>query len=560
MLHMSHWWAALTAKAGSHPGWHLPALARTAVACRPKHPPDEHATLPAGGRSIGHSPSLLPRDFTTPSPRTAPMHPEQAAAARWWRSTSLLAMYVVNAAGFVALPAAWFALGVSKLDLLHGSYLAWMLLYFMRSCLRLAPPPPPPPSLISPAAHAARVTSHTIVRLAGSLHLIAIYLALCLQLPGLHSDFNEAVLRLLGLLDPSVSGDLVPVLLVLLAATVHVATGKWIRDAQEAAAAYSPYDPLSPRSQQPGSVAPTAQLGTKAGKLAIAAGIPLILLLGYLLVLYDTSVSLLGLGYLTLLVLLLLAPPTKASYLQLQHFLEHSYRRRLVRQCGKLLRSWRWLPVVLLALYCCADLALQYLLATGLQPGEELLPPELAAFFKEVVGFDGDKGGGLVVRLLRPALLLLAIYVYRKLFVVGVEGRLTGPARTRSPSTTEGRQGRWSWLLRRLLILHANKLLALSTFFCAMHLPSAGGLALVLALALVCLALRRCPTRVGQGEPWLLQLSQAALEVAVALWLVAVYAFQVGVAGTVVCSQVPPVAGPCCACCCANLSTLGRAG
>jgi hypothetical protein len=509
---------------------------------------------------ISAAPRLAPpRDFTTPSP-SAPAHhaalqpPEQAAAARWWRAASLLSIYVLHTAGNVLLPTAWFVLGASRLDVLHGAYLAWLLLYFLEACLRLAPPPPPAPDPGCARAEQRPAAAHTAIRLAGSLHLLAAYLALAAQLPGLASDFNEALLRLLGLWDPSVAGDLVPVLAVLLAATLHAAAGRWLA-ANSASGEAGPgllpgdLDPGlagSPRSPGAAAAAATAapagqlalRLSTWVGKVAIAGGVPATLLLGYLLLLADTPTSLLGLGYLVLLALLLLAPPTKHGYLALQRYRGSSssssspWYNGLASAAGSFRRSLRWVPLALLALYCGADLALQYLLATGQAGGRQLLPAALADFLRDVVGLDGGgPGAPLVARLARPALLLLALYAYRSAFVVGLAGRLAGGAaeQLRPPGWAEAKQASWAWLLRRLAVLHANKLLALAAFYCAMHLPSAAGLALVGALALVCLALRGRAQPQGASEPVLLGLCCGALEVVAAAWLVAVYAFQVGV-------------------------------
>jgi hypothetical protein len=57
---------------------------------------------------------------------------------------------------------------------------------------------------------------------------MVVYLALVLQLPGLDSELNEYILRLVGLWDPKILSDLVPVLLLLVTATIHVILGKWL--------------------------------------------------------------------------------------------------------------------------------------------------------------------------------------------------------------------------------------------------------------------------------------------------------------------------------------------
>ncbi len=518
-----------------------PVLPLVAALLRTTAPPPPRLP-PAGAR-------LAPRDFTTPSPSAPPPHapqlPDQAAAARWWRTASLLAMTLLHAAGRVLLPAAWFVLGASRPDVLHGAYLAWMLAYFMAACARLAPPPQqrtsPPPA-------------HTLIRAAGSAHLLAIYAALAARLPGLACGIDEALLRLLGLWDPSVAGDLLPVLAVLLAATLHAAAGKWL--AANSSAAEPDGGPGSPRAAAAAAAAaPAAQLAQRlaawVGKAAIAVGVPALLALGYALALADAPVGLLGAGYLGLLALLLLLPPSKAGWLELQRYRAGTARRGLARRCGVLRRSLRWAPLAALALYCCADLGAQYLLAAGQQEGRALLPPGAAAFLVDVVGLDGGAAGGapLAARLARPALLLLAMYAYRGAFAAGVMARQARGVeqQTRPPGWAEAKQARWSWLLRRLAVLHASKLVAFAVFYCAMHLPSAAGLGLVAVLALTCLALRSGPLGAEGGEPLALALAQGALEVATTVWLVAAYAFQVGLGLTgapLVCLLLLPAAAP----------------
>jgi hypothetical protein len=144
------------------------------------------------------------------------------------------------------------ALAASRPDVLHGVYLLAMLLAFLSSCVGLEPRPPEVPiwfqqavctSSSSSSRHAnacstqqqqphalpcAHLPQFRLLRFYGSCHLLVVYLALVMQLPGLQSDFNEYVLKLVGLWDPKILSDLVPVLLLLVAATVHVTVGKWL--------------------------------------------------------------------------------------------------------------------------------------------------------------------------------------------------------------------------------------------------------------------------------------------------------------------------------------------
>jgi hypothetical protein len=143
---------------------------------------------------------------------------------------------------------------VVRLDVLHALYLLLALLHFLPTNARLAPPPPAtaavtaarrrsqPPRRAAAAAGAppgggalppgvagvAGRSGFSAARLYGSLHLCAIYGALLMQLPGMHSDLGEWLLRLIGLWQPGVVFDVIPVAAALLVATVHDAQGKWL--------------------------------------------------------------------------------------------------------------------------------------------------------------------------------------------------------------------------------------------------------------------------------------------------------------------------------------------
>lgn len=169
--------------------------------------------------------------------------------------------------GRLGVPTACVVLAASQADVLHGVYLVIMLAYLLVSCTGLQPRAKPVPlwwaqhvaSSTSPsstaaasslsgsgaaagnaagptqfsqeqphALPAASLPQHRLLRLYGSCHLLVVYLALVLQLPGLDSALNEYILRLVGLWDPKILSDLVPVLLLLVAATTHVILGKWL--------------------------------------------------------------------------------------------------------------------------------------------------------------------------------------------------------------------------------------------------------------------------------------------------------------------------------------------
>jgi hypothetical protein len=194
----------------------------------------------------------------------------------WGDSFGLGAVQGLWHVGQLLVPLSWGVLAASRPDILHGIYLlamvGWMLAI---NCKTIPSLPRSPCSVkdafvqqgqqerlnISPeqqqeggqresssggnrglgngdqeeavclvlnALPAVTNPRYSLFRIYATAHLLVIYSALVLQLPGLKSDFNERVLQLVGLLDPRMITDLVPVLIVLLMATVHEALGKWL--------------------------------------------------------------------------------------------------------------------------------------------------------------------------------------------------------------------------------------------------------------------------------------------------------------------------------------------
>ncbi len=147
--------------------------------------------------------------------------------------------------GRLAVPLSCAALAASRPDFLHATYLVAMLAYFLPIPPRLTPSPPEVPAPAALLLHAAGdplrsdmrplsalpavvLVRHVVVRVYGTLHLLVVYAAVVMQLPGLQSDGTERILRLVGLCDPKLLSDLGPILLVLIGATVHVALGSWL--------------------------------------------------------------------------------------------------------------------------------------------------------------------------------------------------------------------------------------------------------------------------------------------------------------------------------------------
>lgn len=197
---------------------------------------------------------------------------------------------------------------------------------------------------------------------------------------------------------------------------------------------------------------------------------------GYLLLLWDTPVGLLGAVYLLLLVAILMLPPelqqtangsrldrSTAVQSQQQPAAAHRQRRGgsqrsagqaaaagpdeewqlyepllepsfeaavagpeqqqpppsprvgLGGEGGRARSALRWVLPALLAMLCAVDLSVQYALVVGALVQERpLLPPAVAEWIRDVVGIDDTaRGTALLVALLRPTLLMAGLAVYR---------------------------------------------------------------------------------------------------------------------------------------------------
>lgn len=75
------------------------------------------------------------------------------------------------------VPSSWLLLGLLRIDLLHGAYLLWLALLALYGCGGLMPQP----VLLAQR----RPPSHRVARTYASLHLLALYVAMVGQLPGL---------------------------------------------------------------------------------------------------------------------------------------------------------------------------------------------------------------------------------------------------------------------------------------------------------------------------------------------------------------------------------------
>ncbi|EFJ40274.1 hypothetical protein VOLCADRAFT_99955 [Volvox carteri f. nagariensis] len=296
--------------------------------------------------------------------------------------TFVLALYHIL---HVLVPVSWILIGSYKLDLLHGVYLLAVLLYCGSTAVRLIPDPRV--GAIMPEVrqregvvhgrvpHRAASSSdddvagdvavggggnggsgtsggvsyalsypfpatppaHSMLRLYASLHLLALYAAMCGQLPGLgflQPDPWVTTLRLVGLWAPCRTADCLPLLATLVLATVHAVAGKFLKvvgaangkppAAAESSQQLQPSPPPPPPQQQqnPAGRAAVVQhwllaLGSTLADLTSSAGYLLLAVLLYVLVLYDVRIGLLGLGYMVLGVPLLLGPPRRGHYVGL---------------------------------------------------------------------------------------------------------------------------------------------------------------------------------------------------------------------------------------------------
>lgn len=231
------------------------------------------------------------------------------------------------------VPLSWILLGSSYTDLLHGTYLLWYLLYCTYGAVRLAPAPCPAPW--APVGACAAPPAHRVLRFYASVHLLALYVAMCGQLPGLRRLQRpewQQVLELVGLWDPSLASDCLPLLATLMLATVHAVLGKSLT--AQAASANELQAPLpaapavssSAAAAVPADASPPVapwllHLAKWVGNAVVSDGTLMIAAVQFAAVLYDTGQGAVGAGYIVIGSLLVLLPPRRRDYasaLQLQ--------------------------------------------------------------------------------------------------------------------------------------------------------------------------------------------------------------------------------------------------
>lgn len=146
----------------------------------------------------------------------------------------------------------------------------------------------------------------------------------------------------------------------------------------------------------------------------------------------------------------------------------------------------RWVPLALLALLALADALCQLAARAVLAAPWWHVPEDWAAFARDVLGIATHPGRReLAARLLRPLAVLACLAVYRWLFALGtlrrqLEGQVLGPEGVER----ERLNAQYGLLgfLKRLLILHASKLIVVACFAASMQLPGAIGALIICEL------------------------------------------------------------------------------
>jgi len=198
--------------------------------------------------------------------------------------------------------------------------------------------------------------------------------------------------------------------------------------------------------------------------------------------------------------------------------------------------AWRWVVPWLLAGLAVAELVAQYALVAAARVwSADTVPRWLDDLLRSAAGIDaGLSGAALWLALLRPVAVLAAIRVYRSFFALG--GALASShSAHREPLGSLERQAGLAWLCRRWLVLHAGKLLLVAAFCASMQLPSAVGLALVIAVAGLAPTRSHAATAAARGAapPAPVRASDASavpvvlLQWLSSLWLLICYSLQV---------------------------------
>ncbi|KAK9824077.1 hypothetical protein WJX72_007565 [[Myrmecia] bisecta] len=463
----------------------------------------------------------LPQSAVGGSPRSSHGTTGGNDGSAW----NILAISIAQTAwytGFVVLPFALFAAGVSQRDLLHGAYLLILLVSFLAAVLRL-----------EPSLHTATLSDnqHWLLRIYASLHVVAMYTVMVDDLPGIPPVLQPApaqpVFEDLGLWHPSIRRGILPVLATLLLATAHASLGSWLQQQQlrqPGSRALAAFDHATSAeevlAQHP---VPVVWLG----KVVVSVGALLVVAQAYLLVLWACPRGLLGLTYLALLIVIFVYPPRLSFPTDEQPNTSQPAGRTAQHNSSR----WRWVAPALLGLLAAADCTLQYTLAATRLFEIAHVPESVIHFLEDVVGIDRSVSAwALTLRLMRGFSLLGALHLYRFGFAVGTLQAQHEMYRTDPAEVAHRRlrgQASYSAFLKRFLIRHADKILVFVVFGAAMQRPGALGWILVAGLAVLAPVLGG-PTSSEAFRNRTVLAALASADLLAATWMIAQYAFQVG--------------------------------
>ncbi|CAL8464921.1 g4456 [Coccomyxa elongata] len=454
-----------------------------------------------------------------------------------WAVLGLSTVHASFYCGLLLLPIGLFLVGVSEYNLLHAGYLVQLMLYFLKSAARLEP------SITSAVISAAQ---HTFLRIYASLHLTLMSAAIVSTLPGmsdhLHKSLPEDWLQSLGLWNPSVSHSVAPVLVLLLAATIHSSLGNWLRLQSDKGVQLPGLHRGSAQAVQGAMGFPSVLLWSSRG--FVSFGSLVIVLQAYILLLLRSDTSLLGLGYLALCIATFLNPPLRGEYEEKDEMGRvvdgpDSTVSQIYRGCWSLPghhhfitmkggKRSRWLPLCLLAVFAAIEFATQYLFIATNFAEVVGIPASALHFIEDVVGINTEHKG-LSVRLLRSASLLGMLHLYRFGYVVGT---LQAQHERNSLSSAEQERRKLQAqrgicaLATRFFILHASKIVTFMLFWAAMQHP--GGFGWILTVSLVLLSpLLGGPKATMNRRQALVHFSILATTLVTATWMLGQYATQV---------------------------------
>ncbi|PRW58918.1 piezo-type mechanosensitive ion channel-like protein isoform X1 [Chlorella sorokiniana] len=458
---------------------------------------------------------------STPASPTASHVPGTDAAAAPWLLAWALLLRALWYIGLAAVPAVLFVVGSLCYDVLHGAYLAGLLAVLAVRTLRLKP-------LFSEAVLRSR--RWTWLRCYCSLHLVAAFVAYVGGLPGtddvLQPANQQQLLTVLGLWRPSVLLSMLPLLGLLLLASLHSAVDAAVHRLAREQAYLSSVGGVQ-TWHSPGLI--------YTCRLAVAFGPTLLAALGYLLVLFDCPISLLSLAWLLVLALAFVCQPLPGRWQEVDggsNILQAAMQGLVQRLGGQRVSlrhspATRWAPLLLLAAFASADFAAQALLpaaAAADAAGWISLPEGVLDFVQSVVGLSHQaQGMELAVLLLRPLVMLAMLAMLRPAFCLGTLHRQLQedalPPEVQDARRLHEQLGLRA-LAKRLVLLHGSKAVALAAFAAAMQQAGAAGMLLIAGVVLLAPALGAPRAGATRRQPLLHTGLTAAAAMAI-LWILA---------------------------------------